>query len=65
MHTGNYEGTIDYMWTYRLIDEICNQQVYFYGHQPVSCGDKKKIILFTIKYIKETRSVPFSFLFVL
>ena len=40
--------------SYNLIDEIHNEEIYLYGHRSLSCEDNRKIILCTIKYIKET-----------
>ena len=39
---------------YNLIDVIDNQVIYLYGHRSISCENNRKIILSTIKYIKET-----------
>ena len=39
---------------YNLIDVIDNQVIYLYGHRSLSCENNRKIILSTIKYIKET-----------
>ena len=39
---------------YNLIDVIDNQVIYLYGHRSISCENNRKIILSTLKYIKET-----------
>ena len=42
---------------YNLIDVIDNQMIYLYGNCSLSCENNRKIILSTIKYMKETGRV--------